>query len=265
MVKSFGAEEREDARLARVVGKWRRRVRRTWMRFTMSSTVQLLVLLCLRASVVGGALLLWIAGKATPGEVTYVLTSYFVIHGYLRDIGFHVNNLQRSVNDMEELVAIHDEVPGILDAPDAKALKVAGGNIVFDDVTFHYRGHTTPLYRNLSVDIEAGERVGLVGRSGSGKTTFVKLIQRLYDIGGGQILIDGQDVSKATQASLRQQIAIVQQEPILFHRSLADNIAYGRPGAGFDADRRSGAGSPTRTSSSSGCRTATARWSASAA
>ncbi len=234
VVKSFGAEEREDARLARVVGKWRKRVRRTWMRFTMSSTVQLIVLLGMRASVVGGALLLWIAGKATPGDVTYVLTSYFVIHGYLRDIGFHVNNLQRAVNDMEELVAIHDEVPGILDAKDAKTLKVAGGNIVFDDVTFHYRGHSTPLYRNLKVEIEAGERVGLVGRSGSGKTTFVKLIQRLYDIGGGRILIDGQDVSKATQASLRQQIAIVQQEPILFHRSLADNIAYGRPGARFD-------------------------------
>ena len=164
-----------------------------------------------------------------------MLTSYFVIHGYLRDIGFHVNNLQRSVNDMEELVAIHDEVPGILDAPDAKELKVAGGHILFDDVTFHYRGHTTPLYRNLSVEIAAGERIGLVGRSGSGKTTFVKLVQRLYDIGGGKILIDGQDVSKATQASLRRQIAIVQQEPILFHRSLADNIAYGRPGASFDA------------------------------
>jgi ATP-binding cassette subfamily B protein len=234
VVKSFGAEEREDARLARVVGKWRKRVWRTWMRFTMSSTVQLIVLLCLRASVVGGALLLWMAGKASPGEVTYVLTSYFVIHGYLRDIGFHVNNLQRSVNDMEELVAIHDEVPGILDAPGAKQLKVAGGNIVFDRVTFHYRGHATPLYNGLSVNIAAGERIGLVGRSGSGKTTFVKLVQRLYDISGGRILIDGQDVAQLTQASLRQQIAIVQQEPILFHRSLADNIAYGRPGAGFD-------------------------------
>jgi ATP-binding cassette, subfamily B, bacterial len=234
VVKSFGAEEREDARLAGVVGKWRKRVRRTWMRFTISSTLQLLVLLGLRASVVGGALLLWLAGQATAGDVTYVLTSYFVIHGYLRDIGFHVNNLQRSVNDMEELVAIHDEVPGILDAPGATALKVVGGNIVFDRVTFHYGGHVSPLYRELRVDIRAGERVGLVGRSGSGKTTFVKLIQRLYDIGGGRIMIDGQDVSQATQASLRSQIAIVQQEPILFHRSLADNIAYGRPGANLD-------------------------------
>src|SRR5205807_4081842 len=162
-------------------------------------------------------------------------TSYYIIHAYLRDVGMHINNLQRSVNDMEELVAIHAEPIGIADAPDAKPIDIQGGRIVFDDVTFHYGGHRTPLYDGLSVEIRAGERVGLVGRSGSGKTTFVKLIQRLYDIGGGRILIDGQDVSQATQASLRSQIAIVQQEPILFHRSLADNIAYGRPGAGFDA------------------------------
>src|SRR6202042_1678853 len=90
-------------------------------------------------------------------------------------------------------------------------------------------------YDGLSVEIRAGERVGLVGRSGSGKTTFVKLVQRLYDVSGGKILIDGQDISKATQHSLRSQIAIVQQDPILFHRSLAENIAYGRPGAGMAA------------------------------
>ena len=85
------------------------------------------------------------------------------------------------------------------------------------------------------MDIRAGERVGLVGRSGSGKTTFVKLVQRLYDVSGGKILIDGQDIATATQHSLRSQIAIVQQDPILFHRSLAENIAYGRPGASMAA------------------------------
>ena len=106
---------------------------------------------------------------------------------------------------------------------------------MFEDVTFHYGGHRAPLYDGLSVDIRAGERVGLVGRSGSGKTTFVKLVQRLYDVSGGRILIDGQDIAKATQQSLRSQIAIVQQEPILFHRSLAENIAYGRPGASMAA------------------------------
>jgi ATP-binding cassette subfamily B protein len=233
VVKSFGAEAREDVRLTRVVSRWSARVRRSWMRYNATNAVQLLVLLCLRGSVIGGSVLLWIAGRASPGDVTYVLTSYYIIHAYLRDVGMHVNNLQRSVNDMEELVAIHDEPIGISDAVDARPIAITGGRIVFDRVTFLYGGHRDPLYDGLSVDIRAGERVGLVGRSGSGKTTFVKLVQRLYDVSGGSILIDGQDVAKATQHSLRSQIAIVQQEPILFHRTLAENIAYGQPGASF--------------------------------
>jgi ATP-binding cassette, subfamily B, bacterial len=231
VIKSFGSEAREDARLDSVIRRWRVRVRRTWLRYTNTTAAQLAVLLCLRASVIGGALLLWLAGRATPGDVTFVLTSYYIIHAYLRDLGFHLNNLQRSVNDMEELVAIHDETIGIADAPDAARIEIEGGRIVFDDVTFHYGGHVTPLYDGLSIEIRAGERVGLVGRSGSGKTTFVKLVQRLHDVSGGRILIDGQDIAKATQQSLRSQIAIVQQDPILFHRTLAENIAYARPGA----------------------------------
>src|SRR4030088_1101159 len=235
VVKSFGAEAREDARLAGIIGRWRVRVRRTWLRYNYTSTAQLAVLLCVRGSVVGGALLLWIAGRASPGDVTYVLTSYYIIHAYLRDVGMHINNLQRSVNDMEELVAIHDEAIGIADVAGASPISVHGGRIVFEDVTFHYGGHRSPLYDGLSVDIRAGERVGLVGRSGSGKTTFVKLVQRLYDVSGRRLLIDGQDIAKATQHSLRSQVAIVQQDPILFHRTLAENIAYGRPGASMAA------------------------------
>jgi ATP-binding cassette, subfamily B, bacterial len=235
VVKSFGAEAREDGRLARVISRWRVRVRRTWLRYNYTSSAQLVVLLCLRASVIGGALLLWMAGRASPGDVTYVLTSYYIIHAYLRDVGMHINNLQRSVNDMEELVAIHDEAIGIADVSDARPIDIQGGGIVFDDVTFHYGGHRAPLYDGLAVEIRAGERVGLVGRSGSGKTTFIKLVQRLYDVSGGRILIDGQDIAKATQQSLRSQIAIVQQDPVLFHRSLAENIAYGRPGASMAA------------------------------
>jgi ATP-binding cassette subfamily B protein len=235
VVKSFGAEAREDARLMRVISRWRTRVNRTWLRYNYTNAAQLVVLLCLRGSVIGGSLLLWLAGRASPGDVTYVLTSYYIIHAYLRDVGMHVNNLQRSVNDMEELVAIHDEPIGIADAADARPIDIAGGRILFEDVTFLYGGHRAPLYDGLSVDIRAGERVGLVGRSGSGKTTFVKLVQRLYDVSGGRILIDGQDIAIATQQSLRSQIAIVQQEPILFHRSLAENIAYARPGASLAA------------------------------
>ncbi|WP_027545451.1 ABC transporter ATP-binding protein [Bradyrhizobium sp. WSM2254] len=235
VVKSFGAETREDARLARVISRWRVRVRRSWLRHNCTGLLQLSLLLCLRGSVIGGSVLLWMAGNASPGDVTYVLTSYYIIHGYLRDVGMHINNLQRSINDMDELVAIHDEPIGIADAAGARPIAIEGGEIVFDDVTFHYGGHIAPLYDGLSVTIRAGERVGLVGRSGAGKTTFAKLVQRLYDVSDGRVLIDGQDIALATQQSLRSQIAIVQQDPILFHRSLTENIAYGRPGASREA------------------------------
>ncbi|KQO90043.1 multidrug ABC transporter ATP-binding protein [Methylobacterium sp. Leaf90] len=229
VVKAFGAEAREDERLARVLSKWRRRTRRTWMIVTWSGTLQLGLLLAFRSAIVATALWLWWQGQASPGEVAYVLTTYFVVHGYLRDIGGHINHLQRSVNEMEELVALEAEPVGVADRPGAVPLTVSGGAIRFDAVRFHYGTHGTPLYDGLSVTIPAGQRVGLVGRSGSGKTTFVKLIQRLYDVSGGHVLIDGQDVAGATQASLRALVAIVPQEPVLFHRSLAENIAYARP------------------------------------
>lgn len=231
VVKAFGAEAREDARLARTFGKWKRRTWRTWMRVTWSGTVQFVLLLVFRTALVGLALWLWWHEAASAGEVATVLTSYFVLHGYLRDIGGHINHLQRAVNEMEELVDLEVEPYGVADLAEARPLAVGGGAVRFDDVTFHYVGHDTPLYQHVSVTIPAGQRVGLVGRSGSGKTTFVKLIQRLYDVTGGRILIDGQDVAGATQGSLRSQIAIVPQEPVLFHRSIAENIAYARPDA----------------------------------
>jgi ATP-binding cassette subfamily B protein len=132
---------------------------------------------------------------------------------------------------MEEMVQLYSQPLGVADASDAKPLHIRLGEVRFEHVTFFYAGQTSPLYRDLNVRVAPGERIGLVGHSGSGKTTFVKLIQRLYDVTEGRILIDGQSVAYATQISLRSQIAIVQQEPILFHRSLAENIAYARPEA----------------------------------
>lgn len=231
VVKAFGAEDREEGRVGALLAKWQKRTRRTWLRYTWSGSAQIAVLWAIRAAITGTALWLWWQGAATPGDVTFVLASYFVVHGYLFDIGFHIHHLQRSVNEMEELVELHEQPLGIEDQAGAVPIRVTAGEVRFDDVTFRYNGHETPLYEHLDLLIGGGERVGLVGHSGSGKTTFVKLIQRLYDVNDGRVMIDGQDVSHATQQSLRAQIAIVQQEPILFHRSLAENIAYARPGA----------------------------------
>lgn len=231
VVKAFGAEDREEGRVGGLLAKWAKRTRRTWLRYTWSGSAQIAVLWAIRSAITGTALWLWWRGAATPGDVTFVLASYFVVHGYLVDVGFHIHHLQRAVNEMEELVDLHDQPLGIEDRVDAEPIRIGAGEVRFDNVTFRYGGHATPLYEQLDLLIRGGERVGLVGHSGSGKTTFVKLIQRLYDVNEGRVTIDGQDVSHATQQSLRAQIAIVQQEPILFHRSLADNIAYARPGA----------------------------------
>ena len=231
VVKSFAAEAREDARLGRVLAKWQRRTLRHWMNGTRSGTTQMVVLLALRGSVTLYALWLWWLGRATPGGVTFVLTSYFIVHGYLRDVGQHVANLQRSVNEMEDLVEMHVLPMGVADESAAEPIRIVKGEILFDRITFRYGAQTEPLFRDFTLRIQAGERVGLVGHSGSGKTTFVKLLQRLYDLNGGRILIDGQEIARASQVSLRSQLALVPQEPLLFHRSLAENIAYARPEA----------------------------------
>jgi ATP-binding cassette subfamily B protein len=191
----------------------------------------MIVLLCLRASVTLYAIWLWWQGRATPGGVTFVLTSYFIVHGYLRDVGQHVANLQRSVNEMEDLVEMNVLPLGVADRPQAGPIHIGQGEVHFDRVTFRYGAHSQPLFQDFSLRINAGERVGLVGHSGSGKSTFVKLLQRLYDLNEGRILIDGQEIAQAAQMSLRSQLALVPQEPLLFHRSLAENIAYARPEA----------------------------------
>jgi ATP-binding cassette subfamily B protein len=158
VVKAFGAEDREDQRLAEVISKWRRRTMRSWNRGTTNSTAQMGALLLFRAAVIATALWLWWQGRATPGDVTYVLTAFFVIQGYLRDVGMHIRNLQRSVNDMEELVDFHAQPIGVPDRPGARPIRIIGGEVVFDRVTFHYAGHATPLYRDFSVRIAPARR-----------------------------------------------------------------------------------------------------------
>lgn len=231
VVKAFGAEHREEARLIRVIDKWRHRTRRTWIRGTINGGVQGFMLVILQTAILGVALFLWGRNEASVGDIAFALTMFFMLQGYLRDVGMHIRNLQRAVNDMEELVALEAQAIGVDDSAQSAPIVIRDGQIRFENVSFRYGDHVTPLFANFSMTIPAGERVGLVGQSGSGKSTFVKLIQRLYDLNQGRICIDGQDIAHATQASLRNQIAIVQQEPILFHRSLAENIAYARPDA----------------------------------
>lgn len=232
VVKAFGAEHREERHLSRLSFLWSRRTLWSWIRGTNSANLQASYTLLMRVVMIGLAVFLWWEGEAGPGDVAYVLTMMFLIQGYLRDLGQQVSQVQRSVNEMEELVALFRLTPGVEDKPGAHPLRITqGGAITVQNVTFRYPSQKDPIYRGLSLDIPAGSRVALVGASGSGKTTLTRLLQRLYDVQEGAILIDGQVIADVTQESLRKQIALVPQEPILFHRSLADNIAYGRPTA----------------------------------
>ena len=233
-VKSFGAERREDDRFHGIAERWRKQARHAWTREINGSAAQSVLTLILMTGLLSLALWYWSRGLATPGDVAFVMTSYFVVNGYLREVGMHVRNLQQAVNEIEDLVRFRRQAPGVSDRPGARALRAASGRIEFDRVTFAYGREAPALYDDFSLRIAAGERVALVGPSGSGKSTFVKLLQRLYDVDGGRILIDGQDIAAVTQETLRRAIALVPQDPALFHRSLSENIAYGRPEADRD-------------------------------
>ena len=176
-------------------------------------------------------------GRLSSGDVVSLVGVQSLLNGYLRDFGSHVRHFQKCVNDMEDVVLFADATPDVLDAPDAPPLKVGAGRIVFDHVRFRYPNGARPIYDGLDLVIEPGERVGLVGASGAGKSTLVRLLQRAYDIEGGAIRIDEQDIAHVTLASLRRAIGVVAQDPILFHRSLAENIAFGRPSATREAVR----------------------------
>ncbi|RWX08427.1 ABC transporter ATP-binding protein [Rhizobium hidalgonense] len=230
VVKAFGAESREVTRLRDVLAEWTGQARRAWKRGTWTSTIQGFMKVSMQAGILGTGLIMWQQGRVEPGDIALVLSMSFIMQGHLLNVRLVTAQLQRAVDDMEELVLL-DKMPlGIEDKPNAEPIAIYTGEIVFDRVTFGY-GADAPVYEDLSVTIKPGERVGLVGPSGSGKSTFVKLIQRLYDLNAGAIRIDGQDIAEVTQSSLRGQIAIVPQDPILFHRTLAENIAYGRPNA----------------------------------
>lgn len=234
-VKSFGAEKREDELFESVAGNWTAKSYRAWQTAVSADAARSVLRIFMTTTMVATTIMLWNTGKATPGDIVLVITTFFIIGGYLRDIGMHISHLQRSVSDMEDVIGFWMRKDDVVDIDGAKALRVEKSArpdlISFDQVTFRYPSNGKTIYEDMSIDIRSGEKLALVGPSGSGKSTFVKLIQRLYNVSGGAIRIDGQDISGVTLESLRKTISLVPQDPILFHRSLSENIAYGRPDA----------------------------------
>ncbi len=230
-VKAFGAEAREEARIGGVTALWRRLTLITWTRFINVWLWHNLMLVVLQAGLTGLLLRLWARGEATAGDVVFAITAFMLMSGYLRNIGENIRMMQKGLDDVEDVARYAVTAPEVADAPDAALFRGERGEIAFDRVTFGYKAAAGPLYENFTLIVAPGEKVALVGATGAGKSTFVKLLQRLYDVQSGRILIDGQDISKVSQASLRRSIALVPQDPALFHRTIAENIAYARPDA----------------------------------
>ncbi|KTR02599.1 multidrug ABC transporter ATP-binding protein [Aureimonas ureilytica] len=172
----------------------------------------------------------WTVGGASIGDVATALGLVLRLNQMSGWMMFNINGLVRNYGTIQDAVATVSLQPRLTDQPDAPDLRPSGGAVEFRDVTFHY-GKGGGVIQGFNLSIRPGEKVGLVGRSGAGKTTLVNLLLRLYDVEGGRILVDGQTISDVAQASLRGAIGVVTQDTSLFHRSIRDNIAYGRPDA----------------------------------
>jgi ATP-binding cassette subfamily B multidrug efflux pump len=176
------------------------------------------------------ALLLWRYGTVEVGAIAMVLPLAFQLTNMSRWIAFSVTDIFEQVGVVQEGMMTIAEPLQLVDRAGAQSLAVGDGGIVFDDVRFGY-GRETGVLDGFTLSIRPGEKIGLVGRSGAGKSTVVNLLLRFFDLEGGRILIDGQDIAGMTQESLRAQISMVTQDTSLLHRSIRDNISYGRPQA----------------------------------
>lgn len=175
----------------------------------------------------------WINGWVTIGDFSLIGMLSFWILGMIWYMSYQLMIFMRETATVREALNLVSVGHDILDSDTATPLDITAGTIKFDNVSFGYH-QKRPVFQNLNVTIKSGQKVGLVGFSGSGKSTFVNLLLRFYDINSGQILIDNQDISKVLQDSLRDQIAMIPQDPTLFHRSLKENISYGNLNASDD-------------------------------
>ncbi len=229
-IKSYGREKDELRTMNAKTKTWRNKSMHTMRGFLGVSTIysSLLALTNIIALVAA----IWAAQSHTIsiGAVYLAVTYTFTVVRQMWEMNNIMRNYNRIMGDAHDMTEILQLKPSVTDTS-ATELAVTDGAIVMKDVTFAHEGNKETLFNDFSLTIKPGQRVGLVGHSGSGKTTLTKLILRFADVAKGTIAIDGQDIAGATQESLRKNIAYVPQEPMLFHRSLRENIAYGKPDA----------------------------------
>jgi ATP-binding cassette, subfamily B, bacterial len=231
VVKAFGQEQREHERFVRSSdeGRWAR-LRLTMIEGAFGMQVSVL-------TVIGTALVLFVgvrhvqAGVLTLGELLLVMGYLAQLYDPLKTLSKRTVGMQSKLASAERVYALLDDAPDVAERPDARPLARARGDIEFRGVSFAYSPERTAL-REVSFEAPAATRVGIAGSTGAGKTTLVSLLLRLYDPTAGQVLLDGVDLRAYRLDDLRRQFAMVLQDSVLFSTSVAENIAYARPGAG---------------------------------
>ena len=230
IVRAFGGIAREhrrfDATLARELGARQRSLRYLERLRLLHAVVTVILTIALLA----WAIVLWQRGAATAGEVVLVCTLGLSVLHATRDLAVALVDVTQHMARLSEALSTLLVPHELRDLPGAEPLVRRGARVTLEKVSFSYPdGHK--IFTDFSLDIEAGQRLGLIGRSGSGKSTLFALVQRFYDVQSGRILIDGQDVARVTQQSVRDAISVVPQDISLFHRTVMENIRYGRPDA----------------------------------
>jgi ATP-binding cassette, subfamily B, multidrug efflux pump len=234
-VKLFSHTQREAGYVQSAMAEFLQTVYRQMRMVTGFEIVNHVLSMGLIMSTAGVTLWLWMQGRVGVGAVAAATAMALRLNGISHWIMWEMASLFEQIGTVQDGISTLARSPTVLDRPDAKPLRVTRGEIRFEAVSFAYGAVASPrlpVIDDLNLHIRAGEKIGLVGRSGAGKSTIVNLLLRFYDIPQGRVLIDGQDIALATQDSLRSQIGMVTQDTSLLHRSVSDNIRYGRPDAG---------------------------------
>ncbi|MFO1379465.1 MAG: ABC transporter ATP-binding protein [Chitinivorax sp.] len=229
-VKLFAQGQREAGFVKSAMQEFMTTVYRQMRLVTGIEVINHTLNMLLIAGTAGGALWLWSRGAVGIGAVAAATAMALRLNGIAHWIMWEMSNLFEQIGTVQDGISTLSRPIAINDAADAQPLKVTRGEIRFDDVSFAY-GSDKRVIEHLALTIRPGEKIGLVGRSGAGKSTLVNLLLRFYDLGHGRILIDGEDIAHVTQDSLRSQVGMVTQDTSLLHRSVRDNLLYGRPDA----------------------------------
>jgi len=231
LVKAFGGLSRERHRFDATVARELKARRRSLLYLERLRAMHALITVILIIGLLGWAIRLWQRHEATVGDVVLVCTLGISVLSATRDFAVALVDVTQHFARLSEALVTLLSPHELRDHPQAAALAPKGGaRIVFDRISFAY-SEGCQVFKQFTLAVEPGQKVGLVGPSGGGKTTLLALLQRFYDLPDGRILVDGQDISLATQESLRQAIAVVPQDAPLLNRSLMENIRYGRPEA----------------------------------